>query len=112
MNLLKTIQLSVLLAVAGSCASAQTAATTNEFSFVMAGDMRNFVEPLPDGKRQFDGACEAIRSAGAGAFLVVPGDFDPPAPVRGMIDRYLGTNYFCYFVVGTRSIIRAAIVVS
>jgi hypothetical protein len=91
----------VCLATTGGHATAQTnAAGTNEFSFIVAGDMRNFVAPLPGGKRQFDGACEAIRQAGAGEFMVMPGDFDPPDAVRGMIDRYLGTNYFCYFVVG------------
>lgn len=93
--------LTICLATASGCATAQTnTASTNEFSFIVAGDMRNFVSPLPDGKRQFDGACEAIKRVGAGEFMVLPGDFDPPDAVRAMIDRYLGTNYFCYFVVG------------
>ena len=76
------------------------AAEVEDFSFIAAGDMRNFVAPLADGKRQFDGACEAMKAVGPGEFMVLPGDFDPPDPVRGMLDRYLGTNYFCYFVVG------------
>lgn len=75
-------------------------ADAKDFSFVVAGDMRNFTGPLPDGKRQFDGACEAMKQVGAGEFMILPGDFDPPEPVRAMIDRYLGKNYFCYYVVG------------
>jgi hypothetical protein len=81
------------------------AAQTNDsvadgFSFIVAGDMRNFVEPTADGKHQFDGACEAIRQTGGGAFMILPGDFDPPEKVREMLDRHLGTNYPCYFAVG------------
>lgn len=97
----------VCLAMLAGHTAQTNAAGTNEFSFVVAGDMRNYVEPLPDGKRQFDGACEAMKRVGAGEFMVVPGDFDPPAPVRGMIDRYLDTNYFCYFVVGNHEVASA-----
>jgi hypothetical protein len=62
--------------------------------------MRNFIQPLSNGKRQFDGAVEAMKNVGAGEFLLVPGDFDPPQPVRDMVSRYLTSNYPCYFVVG------------
>ena len=47
----------------------QASAQTNqpgaeEFSFITAGDMRNFVGPAPAGKRYFDGACEALQNIG------------------------------------------------
>src|ERR1019366_441495 len=70
------------------------------FSFDTAGDMRRFVGAAPAGKRYFDGVCEAIRKAGAGDFMISPGDCDPPGPVRAMLDRYLGTNYAWYPVIG------------
>ena len=93
--------LAVLTLAAIARISAQTnAASVGEFSFIVAGDMRNYLEPLPGGKHQFDGTCEAIRQAGPGEFMVLPGDFDPPGAVRAMIDQHLGTNYFCYYVVG------------
>jgi hypothetical protein len=95
----------LLVALAISHASAQTnPAGAEEFSFIAAGDMRNFVGPAPAGKRYFDGACEALQSIGAGAFMLSPGDIDPPGPVRATIDRYLGTNYLWYPVVGNHEL--------
>jgi predicted phosphodiesterase len=70
------------------------------FSFAVAGDMRNFAGSPPAGKRYFDGACEALKTLGSGAFMLSPGDCDPPGPVRATIDRYLGTNYLWYPVAG------------
>lgn len=83
----------------------QTAAQTNEpgtntFAFITAGDMRNFVNHAPAGKRYFDGLCEAAGRVGAGAFMISPGDCDPPAPIRAAINEYLGTNYLWYPVIG------------
>jgi len=76
----------------------------DHFSFITAGDMRSFTGPAPAGKRYFDGACEALRKVGKGAFMISPGDFDPPAQVRATLDRYLGTNYLWYPVVGNHEI--------
>ena len=105
MNLLKSIRLTVLLAIAGVCANAQTnTAGTTEFSFVTAGDMRSYLKALPDGRRQFDGTCEAIKRVGGGAFMLVPGDADPLAQVRAVIDEYLGTNYLWYPVIGNHEV--------
>jgi len=78
--------------------------TASSFAFVAAGDMRNFAAGAPAGKRYFDGVCEAMQRVGPGAFMVTPGDFDPPAPVRATMDRYLGTNYLWYPVVGNHEI--------
>jgi Calcineurin-like phosphoesterase len=74
------------------------------FAFVTAGDMRNFVGPARGGKRYFDGVCEALQAVGAGAFMISPGDCDPPGPVRATLDRYLGTNYLWYPVIGNHEL--------
>ena len=74
--------------------------SANDFSFIVAGDMRNFVGPAPAGKRYFDGLCEAAEKIGPGSFMISPGDCDPPAPVRATIDHYLGTNFLWYPVAG------------
>jgi hypothetical protein len=70
------------------------------YSFVVAGDMRNFIHATNSDEQEFDGACQAIAQTGPGAFMILPGDFDPPDAVRATIDQFLGTNYFCYFTVG------------
>lgn len=77
---------------------------TNTFAFIAAGDMRKFTDGAPAGERYFDGACAAMQSVGAGDFMITPGDFDPPAEVRGVIDRYLGVNYLWYPVVGNHEV--------
>jgi hypothetical protein len=78
----------------------QTESTGQNYSFDTAGDMRLFVGPAPHGKMYFDGVCQAIANVGKGDFMISPGDCDPPAPVRAMIDRYLGSNYVWYPVIG------------
>ena len=87
--------------LAGARAAAQTnGASTETFSFITAGDMRGFVGPAPEGKRYFDGVCDAVKAADSGAFMLSPGDCSPPGPIRSTIDRYLGTNYLWYPVAG------------
>jgi 3',5'-cyclic AMP phosphodiesterase CpdA len=79
-------------------------------SFTIAGDMRSFTEnPKQDGKRFFDGACEAMSRVGPGSFLLSPGDFDPPASNRAVIDRYLGKNFPWYIVVGNHDVENAVV---
>jgi 3',5'-cyclic AMP phosphodiesterase CpdA len=81
-----------------------------EFSFTTAGDMRSFTENTKsDGKRFFDGACEAMKRVGPGAFLISPGDFDPPSAVRAVIDQYLGQGFPWYVVVGNHEVENAAV---
>lgn len=78
--------------------------------FFTAGDMRSFTENTKnDGRRFFDGACEAMARVGPGAFLISPGDFDPPAANRAIIDRYLGKNFLWYVVVGNHEVENAAV---
>lgn len=84
--------------------SDSTARPPKEFAFLAAGDMREFVVSKSADKRYFDGVCEEAKRIGPGAFMVTPGDFDPPAPVRAALDRYLGTNFHWYPVVGNHEI--------
>lgn len=80
-----------------------------DLAFFVAGDMRNFTENAKaDGKRFFDGACEAMKRVGPGAFLISPGDIDPPAANREIIDRYLGPKFPWYIVVGNHEVENAA----
>ena len=83
-----------------SLLAAESTSAAAEFSFTVAGDMQQFASGAPAGKRYFDGACEAMRRVGAGSFLITPGDFNPPAPLRAAIDRYLGSDFPWYVVIG------------
>lgn len=76
----------------------------NEFAFLAAGDMRQFVEAKSPTERYFDGLCEEAKRIGPGEFMVTPGDFDPPAPVRATLDRYFGADFHWYPVVGNHEI--------
>jgi hypothetical protein len=104
MRLSKTLcvlGLAIVLAVVIGGVVLQTNTTAGaNFSFIVAGDMRDYVHSTNSSEREFDGACEAMKSAGPGEFMVLPGDFDPPGPVRATLDQFLGTNYTCYFAVG------------
>lgn len=99
-----------LLAGLALTARAADRAAQPELAFIVAGDMRSFTENTkPDGKRFFDGACEAMKRVGPGAFLLSPGDFDPPAAVRTVIDRFLGAKFPWYVVVGNHEVESAAV---
>lgn len=106
---------SLLAALASICVAALAAppaAGPGEASlaFTVAGDMRSFTENTKDdGKRFFDGACEAMQRVGPGAFLISPGDFDPPAANRAIIDRYLGPAFPWYVIVGNHEVENAAV---
>lgn len=101
----RVFALALALSLAGqtgaqTASAAASAAQPDDYSFAVTCDMRGFVGPAPKGKRYFDGACEALRDLGPGAFMLVPGDLDPPGPVRATIDRYLGSNYLWFPVLG------------
>jgi hypothetical protein len=99
----------VSLAALALVANGATVPTAKEFAFVVAGDMRSFTENTKgDGKRYFDGACAAMKRVDPGAFLISPGDFDPPAAVRTVIDQYLGPKFPWYVVVGNHEVENAA----
>jgi len=74
--------------------------TANQFTFVVTADMRMFSGPDKDTPQYFRGACEAIATVGSGAFMVSPGDIDPPADVEWTIAQYIGPDYIWYPVMG------------
>lgn len=82
----------------------QTPGESEEFSFTVAGDMRQFITSTNTHERYFDGVCDAMQRVGAGKFLVTPGDFDPPAPVRAQIDQHFGKKFPWYPVVGNHEV--------
>jgi len=70
------------------------------FSFDVTADMREFAGPEYQSSQYFMGTCEAIRQVGKGAFMVSPGDIDPPQYVSDTIKKVLGKQYLWYPVVG------------
>ncbi|MCK4343068.1 MAG: metallophosphoesterase [Phycisphaerae bacterium] len=90
----------VLSGLLGGCASERG------FHFDIAADMRNFTPPEYPGPRYFGGVCAALRELGPGAFMVIPGDLDPPQRVRTTLDVTLGPDYVWYPVVGNHELDR------
>jgi len=73
----------------------------NQFWFAVSADMRQFSGPGEyDTQQYFRGACQAIAALGAGAFMVSPGDIDPPADAEWTIKQSLGQDFIWYPVVG------------
>lgn len=70
------------------------------FSFTVAADMRENAGPQFQSPEYFLGTCEAIRETGKGAFMVSPGDIDPPEHVFNTVRKVLGEDYPWYPVVG------------
>jgi hypothetical protein len=74
---------------------------SDSFSFSITADMREFAgSGVYNTSQYFRGAVEAIFENGAGAFMVSPGDFDPPEDVRWSITQTLGLSYPWYPVTG------------
>lgn len=98
---------SLCIAVASAiwAAAPVVPSSDQELSFTAAGDQRYYYENTkPDGKRWFDGACEAIKQVGPGAFLFSPGDIDQPVGNRRIIDRVFGPEFPWYIVVGNHEV--------
>ena len=89
----------VVAAIAGGCAQPHAG-----FVFEFASDMRNSTPPQNPGSEYFMGVCEAIRDLGPGAFMLVPGDMDPPDCVRLALDEVFGDEYAMYPVVGNHEL--------
>jgi len=87
-----------------SCGLAQSSAELikreADFSFIVTADMREFAGPRYQSPEYFMGACLAIQKVGKGAFMISPGDIDPPWYVRSTIDEVLGEDYLWFPVVG------------
>ena len=74
------------------------------FVFIVTADMRSAAMPEFRNSSYFQGACEAIKTAGRGMFMICPGDIDPPVYVREVIADILGTDYPWYPVVGNHEL--------
>jgi len=74
------------------------------FTFAVTADMRSYSGPGYDSSQYFRGAGEAIASRGRGAFMVSPGDIDPPNDVLWTITSTLGATYTWYPVVGNHEL--------
>jgi len=90
------------LALAGCSVEERSSASKRniEFSFIATADMRTFAGSEYQSSEYFLGTCEAIKSVGKGAFMVSPGDIDPPKEVSDTIKKVLGADYPWYPVVG------------
>lgn len=81
--------------------AASEALTYEPFSFSITCDMRNFCgQGTYDTSQYFRGVCETIGVVGPGAFMISPGDIDPPWDVYWTVQTYLGTEYQWYPNVG------------
>jgi Calcineurin-like phosphoesterase len=69
-------------------------------SFLVAGDMRDYASGEFGGPAYFLGACQAMHAAGPSAFLIVPGDLDPPQSVADVIRSVFGRAFPWYPAVG------------
>lgn len=75
------------------------------FAFAVAADIRIYAGPgRYDSPRFFRGACEAIAALGEIAFMVSPGDIDPPAGVLWTLTTTLGTDFRWYPAVGNHEV--------
>jgi hypothetical protein len=70
------------------------------FLFDVAADMREFVNTEHLTSEYFRGVCLAILQTSKGAFMVSPGDIDPPNCVYDMVNTVLGPDYPWYPVIG------------
>lgn len=76
-----------------------------EFSFSIISDQRQYSgSGVYDSSSYFRGAIEAINSVGAGAFIISPGDIDPPEDSLWTIRDVLGSDIQWYPVVGNHEL--------
>ncbi|MBC8216190.1 MAG: metallophosphoesterase [Candidatus Marinimicrobia bacterium] len=91
-----------VIALLTSCANLSSLKTKNSenFSFIVFADTRESAAPEFRTSQYFQGACEAILNVGKGAFIISPGDTDPPQFVHEVIRDVLGNDYPWYPAIG------------
>src|SRR5512133_3320834 len=80
----------------------------SETQFDVTADIRQYSDAKHQGDQYFDGVCEAILKAGAGQFMISPGDVDPPEAIYQTLRRHMGAAYTWYPVVGNHGAETAA----
>lgn len=83
-----------------SIALSSTSCTAQPFRFTVVADTRHNAGEAHDSLKYFKGVLEAIKTVGAGEFIISPGDMDPPQDIRWSIDKYLGKDFIWYPVLG------------
>lgn len=82
-----------------------TATPEPEFTFAVTVDMRLYSGPGPyNSPHYFRGACEAIAAHEPVAFMLSPGDVDPPWGVLWTITTTLGADFPWYPAVGNHEV--------
>jgi hypothetical protein len=76
----------------------------DSFTFIVAADMRYTAKKEYRHSHYFKGVCEAVKKVGKGAFMISPGDIDPPSAVHEVVSNVLGENYPWYPVVGNHDL--------
>jgi hypothetical protein len=89
-----TIMIMVGFGLLSGCASSP------KFSFDVTADMRKYTPPEYPSSEYYLGCCEAIAEVGKGAFMISPGDIDPPQYVYETNRKVFGDDYPWYPVVG------------
>ena len=74
------------------------------FEFIVTADMRYYATEQYRTSQHFLGAVEAIKKVGKGAFMIVPGDVDPPQAVQEVITNVLGADYPWYPAPGNHEL--------
>jgi predicted MPP superfamily phosphohydrolase len=95
-----SIVLAAFILLVSALAAAAPPDRAAAFSFAVVGDMRRFAGPDYHSSNYFLGAVEAIRATGPVAFIVIPGDLDPPHHVIEDITTTLGAGVPVYVAVG------------
>ena len=98
--------LAFLAAAAGSVHSSTfNPAEDTSFYFGVTADMRSFTGPGSyDSSQYFRGAVQKLADLGNAAFMISPGDVDPPDQVRWTIDLVLGAGFRWVPVVGNHEL--------
>ena len=82
------------------CASGPKISSGPKFSFDVVADMRKYTPPEYPTSAHYLGCVEAIDKVGEGAFMISPGDIDPPQNVYETNRKVFGDDYAWYPVVG------------
>jgi hypothetical protein len=99
------VVLAILLAATGWPGIREPATARVPFTFAVTADMRYWSGPGDHNDGQyFRGAVEAIEDYGPGAFMISPGDIDPPSDVYWSITSTLGVDYPWFPVVGNHEL--------